>query len=82
MDRHIRTHQRILRVTAAEVVEGSPIFLVFRVNFLTSSVVLGSEREKVLKMYFHNPAHTPRLTHPLSHRMATDRIGLFYQNPV
>lgn len=76
------THHRSPRVTAAaEVGEDSPIFLVFQANSLASSVVLGSEKERVLKMHLLNRAHMLPRTHPLCHHTATDRIGLFRRSP-
>jgi len=85
MDHHIRinrTRQGMPQVTAVAEVEDSLIFQAFRVNFPTSSVAPGMEEEKALEMEFHNPAPMPRLTHLLSHHMATHRIGLFRQNPM
>ena len=82
--RHIRpvTHHRSPQVTAAaEVEEDFPVFPAFQVNSLASSVVLGSEKERVLGMHLLNRALMPPRMHPLCHHTATDRIGLFRRSP-
>ena len=76
------THRRSPRVTAAaEVEEDSPIFQAFQVKSLASSAVLGSEKERDLKMHLLNRAPTPPRMHPPCHHTATDRIGLFRRSP-
>ena len=94
MDRHIRIriHHPMPQATAAAEVEGDSIFPEFRVNSRTFSVAPGSEEEKAPRTYSPNhssPSHSPNLApmphlmHLLSHRMATDRIGLLIrQSPV
>ena len=82
--RHIRTvtRRRSPRVTAvAEVEEDSPIFPAFQVNSPASSVVLGTEKERVLKMDFPNLAPMPRHMHPRSRHTGADRIGPFHRGP-
>lgn len=76
------TRRRSPRVTAAvEAEEDSPIFPAFQANSPASSVVLGSEKERVLEMGFLNPAPMPRHMHPLSRHTGTDRIGRFRRSP-
>ena len=75
------TRRRSPRVTAAAEVEDSPTFPASKVNSLASSVVLGSEKERVLKMHLLNRAPMPPLMHPLCRHTATDRIGLYRRSP-
>lgn len=82
-NRRIRIHQRLPRATAAaEVGEDSPVFLAFRVNSPTFSVVLGSEEETALEMHLPYLVPMPRRTHLLSRHTATGHISLFRQSPV
>jgi len=63
----------------AEVEEDSPIFRVFQDNSPVSSVVLGSEAERVLKMRLLNLAPMPRRMPQLSRRTAADQVDLSRQ---
>jgi len=84
MDRHILTRRSMPRVMAVaeagEDFQVSPIFLACRVNFPTCSVVLGTEKERALRMHLPNLAPMPRCTHLPNHHTATHRIGLFHRN--